>query len=229
MDDKQHPNQENQKPDAPNGRPSNAKRWMSKRWLYPAIYLGAAAVIIGLMYAKSQSGSTQTSVQPTETNTTSQTTTQTTSAGLEPWLWPYQEGTDAAVTMGFYPIHGTATQQENALVDYDNTYYPHKGIDIQAKGGQTFTVVAAQKGTVESVSNQPLYGYEVVVNSPDGYTETYQSLGSVDVKQGQSIEAGDTIGTTSTNVFEQSQGNHLYFQVNLNGSPIDPETVLPKQ
>src|SRR5579875_2219498 len=106
MDEKKHPTQsqsklENQK-DAkePQGgvvRPTAAKRVMSKRWLYPAIYLGAAALIIGLMYVKSQmSGSSPTSVTP-ETGSTQPTAT------TEAFTWPVADGTTPKVTMGFFP------------------------------------------------------------------------------------------------------------------------------
>ncbi|MBF8376925.1 M23 family metallopeptidase [Alicyclobacillus mali] len=225
MDEKQQLDPKPDTPQAQNRGP--VRKWLSKRWVYPAMYLGAAAVVIGVIYARIENNSTPTSVTTTETNQTSQTGT--TSNGLQPWVWPYAQGTDATVTMGFFPVHGSMKQQAAAVVEYDNTFYPHKGIDIRAAGGRQFTVVSAQRGTVESVTNQPLYGYEVVVSSPDGYTETYQSLGSVDVKPGESIAAGDTIGTTSTNLFEQNQGNHLYFQVNQNGQPVDPQSLLPKQ
>lgn len=186
-------------------------------------------MIIGLMYARSQFNSTPTSVQPTSTNATTSQTQPTTAEPKEPWIWPYADGTNASVSMGFFPVDGSSAQQAKALVDYDNTYYPHKGIDIKTKDGSTFTVVSALSGTVESVEDQPLYGYEIVVKSPGGYTETYQSLGSVDVKPGQSIHQGETLGTASSNLFEKSQGNHLYFQVNYNETPVDPETLLPKQ
>lgn len=235
MDDK-HPNHENKTPDAskPTGRPAGAKRVMAKRWLYPAIYLGAAAVIIGLMYARSQMGSAPTSVTPESTNGTTPTTTTTntttpTAAPKEAFVWPYASGTNASVSMGFFPVKGTVTQQAKALVNYDNTYYPHKGIDIKATDGSSFQVDAALSGTVETVANQPLYGQEVIVKSTDGYTEIYQSLGSVDVKEGQTLHQGDTIGTTSTNAFEPKQGNHLYFQVDYNGQPVDPQSLLPQQ
>ncbi|GMA63529.1 M23 family metallopeptidase [Alicyclobacillus fastidiosus] len=228
MDEKQHPNNENKKPDAhtkAKGRPANAKRVLAKRWLYPAIYLGAAAVIIGLMYARSQMGSSPTSVTATDSNGTSTPIEQP----KEPFVWPVADGTKFDVTVPFFPVKGTLQQQESALVQYDNEYYPHQGIDIKTAGGSSFEVDAALSGTVSKVDNQPLYGQEVVVQSPDGYTETYQSLESVDVKAGETIHQGQTIGTAGANVFEQSQGNHLYFQVDNNGQPVDPESLLPKQ
>ncbi|WAH36850.1 M23 family metallopeptidase [Alicyclobacillus dauci] len=229
MDEKQHPN-ENKNADPQNkstGRPVNAKRVLSKRWLYPAIYLGAAAVIIGLMYARSQLSTSPTSSTGVDTNTAA--TGQTVTQPKEPFVWPVADGTDTSVAMGFFPQKGSLKAQEAALVNYDNTYYAHKGVDIKTKDGSSFQVTAALSGKIVTVDNQPLYGQEVIVQSADGYTEKYQSLGSVDVKKGDTIHQGQTIGTTTSNEFEKSQGNHLYFEVDYNGTPIDPESVLPKQ
>lgn len=233
MDEKQHPQQGKGSADAPNkpGRPNTARRVMSKRWLYPAIYLGAAAVIIGLMYARSQLGSSPTSapVDVNSTSTSSNSTTQTASEPKEPFVWPVADGVTPQVSVGFFPNKGSIKAQEAALVEYDNTYYPHKGVDVKSKDGSTFQVASALSGKVTTVDDQPLYGQEVVVQSKDGYTETYQSLGSVDVKSGDTVHQGEILGTTGSNVFEKDQGDHLYFQIDYNGMPIDPESVLPKQ
>lgn len=235
MDEKQHPDQQKSRADAPKntptGRPSKARRVLSKRWLYPAIYLGAAAVIIGLMYARSQMGSSPTSVTPVSSNqsSTSATPTKTATQPHEPFVWPVADGVTPKVSVGFFPEKGTATAQEAALVEYDNTYYPHKGVDIKSGNGQAFQVTSALSGKVIQADNQPLYGQEVVVQSAAGYTETYQSLDSVNVKKGTMVHQGEVLGTTGSNTFEKDQGNHLYFQIDYNGTPIDPESVLPKQ
>lgn len=235
MDEKQHPDQQKSRADAPkntpDGRPSKARRVMSKRWLYPAIYLGAAAVIIGLMYARSQMGASPTSVKPVANNqsTNATQTSKTATQPHEPFVWPVSDGVKPQVSVGFFPTKGSAKAQEAALVEYDNTYYPHKGIDIKSKNGQAFQVTSALSGKVIAADNQPLYGQEVVIQSAAGYTETYQSLDSVNVKKGAMVHQGEVLGTTGSNAFEKGQGNHLYFQVDYQGAPIDPESVLPKQ
>lgn len=226
MDEKQHPNHAEKNKDTQNklaGRPGSAKRVMAKRWLYPAIYLGAAAVIIGLMYARSQMTSTPTGATPTNGSNTSTTATQPS----EPFEWPAAASVNPEVTVPFFSSKGSVKEQESALVEYDNTYYAHRGVDIKAKDGSSFQVTAALSGKVTKVENDPLNGQTVSVESDGGYTETYQSLDAVNVKQGQEIRQGDVIGTAGTNTFEKGQGNHLYFEVDLKGQPIDPESVLP--
>ncbi|MCL6599352.1 MAG: M23 family metallopeptidase [Alicyclobacillus macrosporangiidus] len=239
MDENKHPNQnlskENQKgsqaPETPGSAPIASRRVFSKRWVYPAIYLGAAALIIGLMYVKSQTGTSP--VTSSDVNEGQGQTTTTTAQALT-WQWPADPAAATKVTLGFYPANGTPDQQAAALVSYDNGYYPHQGVDIKAASGQPFTVLAAADGKVTAVNADPnsqgnqLKGLTVVVTSPGGYEEHYESLSAVKVKAGDTVRAGQAIGTSGTCLFEQSQGNHLFFAVYKDGQLIDPATVLPK-
>lgn len=212
-------------------RKSNSpRRLFSKKWAYPAIYLGAAALIIGLMYVKSQmGGSTPATSNAIDTGSSvnATTSTNTTQPSQPTFAWPYASGTSVKLSLGFFSDKGSAKAQAAALVKYDNAYYPHEGYDLKSQSGQPFQVTAAASGKVTSVEKNPLYGETVVVDSGSGYTETYQSLGTAEVKVGDTVSQGQVIGTSGMNQFEASEGNHLYFQVSKDGQPIDPATVLP--
>lgn len=209
---------------------TTAKRVTSKRWLYPSIYLGAAALIIGLMYVKSQMASSPTSSTDATDTGAAQTQTTTTTAAQESFEWPVGSGSGGyKVTLGFFPEKGTPAEQAAALVMYDHTYYPHQGLDIKGNTAGTLNVTAAVSGKVTKVEDQPLMGKTVEVTSANGYVEDYESLGSIDVKEGQQVSQGQQIGTAGTSQFEPNQGNHLYFEVLQDGNPIDPTTLLPKQ
>ena len=203
--------------------PIKSRRIFAKRWLYPAIYLGAAALIIGLMYIKSQTGTS-----PTSTNVSGEPSGQPASAAAETFNWPVAQGAKPTVSLGYFPVKGTAQEQADALVNYDNGYYPHKGIDIKVTGDKSFGVAAATAGKVTAVTQNPLMGLTIEVTSPNGYVERYESLSAATVKVGQEVSAGQAIGTSGTCQFEQSQGNHLYFEVLKNNQSVDPTTLLPK-
>ncbi|KPV42838.1 M23 family metallopeptidase [Alicyclobacillus ferrooxydans] len=235
MDANKHPQEQNKEQLQATHKPrlrgaAGSRRIFSKRWVYPAIYLGAAALIIGLMYVKSQVGSSPVTSNAVETGTTGQTTT---TAATETFQWPVATNVSPKVTLGFFSDKGTQTQQAAALVHYDNGYYAHQGYDIQAADKKTFNVLAAVSGKVTSVdvgkTTNPLYGNIVEVTSPNGYQVRYESLGSVSVKVGETVQQGQVLGTSGTSQFELSQGNHLYFAVYKNGVAVDPASVLPKQ
>jgi len=233
MDEKKHPNssqseRENQKVGGAGKTttPSVANRSVfSKRWLYPAIYLGAAALIIGLMYVKSQVSTAPTAAGIDNAPTTAQATNQP----VETFAWPVAQGTAAKVTLGAFPLHGTAAQQAAALVNYDNSYTPHKGLDIKADSGSAFTATASVSGTVTAVDKNPLEGWIVQVNSADGYQEEYESLADASVHVGQAVQQGQAVGTTGSNLYEANQGNHLFFEVMKAGEYVDPSSLVKSQ
>lgn len=227
MDANKHPQEQDKEQVQATRKPRakgavGSRRFFSKRWVYPAIYLGAAALIIGLMYVKSQVGSSPATSNVVETPTGAQT------AATETFQWPAAASVNPKVTLGFFGDKAAQTQQAKSLVVYDNGYYPHMGYDIQAANKQAFNVQAAVSGKVTSVSNNPLYGNIVEVTTSNGYLVEYQSLASVKVKQGDTVKQGQVLGTSGTCVFEKSQGNHLYFAVYKSGNPVDPSTILPK-
>ncbi|MCY0888726.1 MAG: M23 family metallopeptidase [Alicyclobacillaceae bacterium] len=236
MDDKKHPtpsqgshgtNDSAPEPEKPNLKAPVGKRTRttrSRRWLYPALYLGAAAVIIGLVYAKTQFGGAAPAVSPNaiDTNTTAPTT------AAETFVWPVGGGTGFKVSLGYFEPNGSASEQAAALVKYDNSYYAHQGIDIKSDTAAAFNVTAALSGQVTKVEKNPLYGETVEISSPGGYVEKYESLGDVSVKQGEDVSQGEAIGTSGTCQFEEGQGNHLYFQVNQDGKVQNPMDLLPK-
>jgi stage II sporulation protein Q len=206
------------------------RRLFSKRWVYPAIYLGAAAVIIGLMYVRTQGTSVPATSSGVDTGstTTSQAVQSASSQTAVAFHWPVAEGTQVKVTLGFFNPKATAAEQAATLVNYDGGYYAHHGLDIQASNQQPFAVMAATSGKVVSVVNDPLKGQTVKVVSSDGYTERYESLSSVKVSQGQTIQAGQELGMSGTCQFEQAAGNHLYFSICKGTTPVDPSTLLPQ-
>ena len=104
----------------------------------------------------------------------------------------------------------------------------HNGVDIAAAEGTT--VCAAANGTVESVTEDDTMGTTVVLSHADGYKTIYSSLAAeVSVAVGQTVEAGDAIGTVgNTALLETALGEHLHFAVTCNGSFVDPSAFLEK-
>jgi murein DD-endopeptidase MepM/ murein hydrolase activator NlpD len=100
----------------------------------------------------------------------------------------------------------------------------HRGVDLPAPAGGVVTSVAA--GQVVGIHRRGLGGLEVAVRH-DGYTALYAHLGSVApaLAEGATrLSAGQRIGVVGrTGV---TYGTHLYFEILVNDSPVDPETLL---
>ncbi|MBE5730798.1 MAG: M23 family metallopeptidase [Clostridiales bacterium] len=104
----------------------------------------------------------------------------------------------------------------------------HNGVDfIAAKGAE---VMAIFGGTVESVESTTLEGTVITIKHKDGVTAIYKSLSTdVKVEAGQSVSAGDVIGTVDeTMVTEKNEGAHLHLETKKDGQYISPLSLLPE-
>jgi peptidoglycan LD-endopeptidase LytH len=97
----------------------------------------------------------------------------------------------------------------------------HEGIDIFAPKGTP--AIAAADGTVTSVTENRLGG-KVVFMNPDGsdYSLYYAHLGRQLVSAGQTVRAGDTLGTIDNTGNAKTTPSHLHFGIYTTGGAVDP-------
>ena len=100
----------------------------------------------------------------------------------------------------------------------------HAGIDIAAAIGTP--ILAAASGTVEYAAwNDGGYGNMIDIRHADGTITRYAHMNELYVKEGQTVNQGQTIGAMGSTGF--STGSHLHFEIRPNGgSAIDPMTFL---
>ena len=128
------------------------------------------------------------------------------------------------------PVSGqTISEYAVDCLSYNQTtrdWRTHDGVDIAAEAGTT--VVAAADGEVYSVYEDETMGTTVVVIHTGGYTTRYASLAQdVAVKPGDTVQAGQTIGTVGrTALLESAVGEHVHFSVSCDGQSMDPADFL---
>ena len=140
---------------------------------------------------------------------------------------PAAANAEVVVQKKFYEDAKTEAEQEKALVFYNNTYSPNKGIDIAAKNGKEFNV-AALSGTVTKAEKDSLLGYVVTVDSGNGVAVSYQSLGSVKVEKGARVAQGEVLGTSGLSAMNKEAGSHVHFEVRKDNVAVNPERYLNK-
>ena len=138
---------------------------------------------------------------------------------------PYSDA-NVTIARDFYDYQGEAKSQENALVSYDGIYMQNSGIDYQS--ANPFAVLAILDGTVIEVEDTELFGKSVTIQHDNNLISTYQALSDVKVSKDDKVFQGQTIATSGTSVINQDIGNHVHFELYLNGSVINPNSAIGK-
>ncbi len=120
------------------------------------------------------------------------------------WRWPVEDGR----------VVGTVRQ-------------PSGGVGLRIDGGLNQPVFAAADGQVVYTGSALRgYGQLVIVNHVRGWLTAYGHNASVRVKEGEEVRAGQQIAAMGIGPGQQAM---LYFEIRLEGQPLDPLTQLPKR
>lgn len=99
---------------------------------------------------------------------------------------------------------------------FDNSF--HKGIDIPAPQGTP--IVASKSGRVIRADWSNSYGWVVVIDHGGQMSTLYAHASSLAVSYGQQVEQGDVVSYVGNT--GNSFGNHLHFEVRVNGEHVPP-------
>lgn len=117
------------------------------------------------------------------------------------------------------PLSGTITSRYG-LRSRDN----HKGLDIGASYGSSIYAAAAGTVTTSAYGFNGGYGNYVIISHGNGVQTLYGHCSSLCVEVGEYVSQGQLIakvGSTGT-----STGNHLHFEVRVNGVTQDPQNYV---
>jgi stage II sporulation protein Q len=211
-------------------RQPSLKRFFRKRWVFPAIYLSCAALIVAgaLWFQAGKQESTD------ENNVAKNGTAQQEDPAIpvnetvENIAMPVVDPNAVQVKTPFYDENASEQEQEAALVFYDHTYHPNQGIDLVRQDGKTFDVTASLSGTVTKAEKDPILGYVVEINHEQGVTTVYQSLADVKVEAGDTVKQGEVIGKAGQSEFNKEAGIHVHFEIRKDGKPVNPIDYVDK-
>ena len=98
----------------------------------------------------------------------------------------------------------------------------HAGVDFAARLGAPVRTV--DDGVVAFAGTQSGYGNVIYIEHGAGErTTVYAHLDRIDVRKGQQLRQGETIGTVGSTGL--ATGPHLHFEVREGGKPIDPMSL----
>jgi murein DD-endopeptidase MepM/ murein hydrolase activator NlpD len=98
----------------------------------------------------------------------------------------------------------------------------HEGVDIAAPAGTP--IRAAKSGSVAIAGPMGGYGNYTCINHGGGLSTCYAHQASIGVSTGETVSQGAVIG--SVGCTGSCFGDHLHFEVRVNGSAVDPMGYL---
>jgi len=102
-----------------------------------------------------------------------------------------------------------------------NSWRQHNGIDYAAPTGTAVRTVG--DGTVDFAGTQNGYGNIVIINHRNNQQTAYAHLSRIDVKAGQSVSQGQTVGAVGSTGW--ATGPHLHFEFRVNGVYQNPTSI----
>lgn len=127
-------------------------------------------------------------------------------------------GVDIGITL-VKPAYGTITSRYG-LRSRDN----HKGLDIGASYASPIYAAASGTVVVAAYGYNGGYGNYVIISHGNGVQTLYGHCSSLCVEPGEYVSQGQLIAKVgSTGI---STGNHLHFEVRVNGVTQDPQTYI---
>jgi septal ring factor EnvC (AmiA/AmiB activator) len=118
------------------------------------------------------------------------------------------------------PVSGQIT---TAYGQKDKIGATSKGVRIKTVSGAL--VVAPKQGTVKYAGDFRKYGRIILVEHAKNYHSLIAGLDKIDTVVGQRVKEGEPIGALKTT---QSTKNSVYYELRLNGKPVNPMSHLSR-
>lgn len=135
--------------------------------------------------------------------------------------------TDIRIVKDYYDYTADAEKQQNALLYYEDTYLQNSGISYS--GSPNFDVVSILDGTVTKVKEDNILGTTIEIRHDNDTISLYQSLSDVKVTENQTVKQGDVIAKSGTNNISKDLGDHLHFELIIEGQNVNPEEYYNKK
>lgn len=219
---------------------SGWRKLLAKKWVFPVLYLAAAALILTLIWVYQGLDSKQATGNqaPASVQTEGKGETGKVENGSEEAIgviasnetlgWPVANVDDIEVVMGYFEETAPLEEREKATVVYNQTFTPNTGIDLARKDKLEFDVLAAMSGKVTRAEFNTLAGNTIEIDHGNGVKTVYQGVNDMKVKTGDTVAKGDAIAKAGRSEIKKDLGVHVHFGLFEDNKPINPSTLLAK-
>lgn len=103
----------------------------------------------------------------------------------------------------------------------------HSGVDLKAVKGTPVHPIAS--GVVKEIGTGNISGNFVMCLHEDGHVQSfYGHLDTIKTTKGQAVNKSSIIGTVGDSGNARNRGAHLHYEVKLNGSLVNPFSIVGK-
>lgn len=132
-----------------------------------------------------------------------------------------------SIQIRYYSKDSSKEDQERSLILYDNTYMPSTGIIYSNEN--SFDVLSVAEGKVEDIKQDEIFGTIITIKHNNSLTTKYSSIKDTKVNVGDTVNAGEIIGTSGVNKVTSVSENMLFFEMIYNGAYVNPEEYYNKE
>ncbi|MBR2405779.1 MAG: M23 family metallopeptidase [Clostridia bacterium] len=138
-----------------------------------------------------------------------------------------QTTTTAGEALFVFPASNTVVLPYSAELIYSETlgsWNTHNGVDFAAEAGST--VKAPAGGTVKQIYEDPLWGHVIEIDHGGKVISRCCGVTVQGIKVGDTVKAGQTIGTVSEIPCEIVGATHVHVEIVANDKYVDPLLLI---
>ena len=139
---------------------------------------------------------------------------------------PYTDS-NIKIVQNYYNYKGEEKEQENSIINYEQTYIQNSGVAYGGIDGD-FDVVSVLPGTVTSVKEDKLLGNIIEIKNSDKVTTIYKGLTNITLKENDAVSQGTIIGKSGETNIGKDLGKHFVFELKIDGKYVNPEEYYDK-
>lgn len=200
-----------------------------KKTVIPALYASVAVLFVGSIFLTESLISKNYKEKEKDYDYVSETIFDHTEPVVNTevvMIKPYSDP-EVKILKSFYDYQGSEEEQENSILEHEDTYLQNTGVIYGGKDG--FDIVSVLDGEITDIKEDPLLGIVIEVRHTPEITCVYESLSAITVKKGDHVSLGQVLGKSGTSEINKKLGSHLLFEMILRGQNVNPENYYNKK
>lgn len=136
---------------------------------------------------------------------------------------------DSVIVRTFFDDSYDDTVLETAMINTGDGIEESTGVGYALENNSEFDVCTMYSGKVINVESNDVRGYIVTISHGNDVFTKYQSLASINVKNGDQVTEDSVIGKAGSCILDSEAGIHVFVELFVDNTQIDPTLVVGKK